>query len=108
MKTEYSTLTEVSLMQYIKDEQLIMSKLNAIWVLSMDLKHNNMLVYPIDIMVDKVEERCPRKFVNKSDFYDYKAENGSSWLISTSVSLEDLDLFFRNYLHLNEEGKMAA
>lgn len=108
MKTEYSTLTEVSLMQYSKDEQLIMSKLNAIWVLSMDLKHNNMLVYPIDIMVDKVEERCPRKFVNKSDFYDYKAENGSNWLISTSVSLEDLDLFFRNYLHLNEEGKMAA
>lgn len=108
MKTEVLTLTEVSLMQYSKDEQKVMDTLNAVWVLSMDLKHHNMLVYPIDIMVDKVEERCPRKFVNRNDFYEYAAENGSHWLISTSVTLEDLDLFFRNYLHLTEEGLLAA
>jgi hypothetical protein len=108
MKTQTFKLTEVSLMQYSKDEQKVMDKLNAVWVLSMDLKHHNMLVYPIDIMVDKVEERCPRKFVNRDDFYEYTAENGSHWFISTSVTLEDLDLFFRNYLHLTEEGTIAA
>lgn len=108
MKTKNSTLTPVALMQYSQDEEAIMSQLNAIWVQSMDLKHTNMLVYAIDIMVEKVEELCPRKFVNKEDFYEYKAENGSQWLISTSISLEDLDLFFRNYLHLNEEGMRAA
>jgi hypothetical protein len=59
-------------------------------------------------MVEKVEELCPRKFVNKDSFYKYEAENGSHWLISTSINLEDLDLFFRNYLHLNEDGNMAA
>lgn len=108
MKTKFSKITEVSLMQYSKEESEVMSTLNAVWVQSMDLRHDNMLVYPIDIMVEKVEELCPRKFVNKEDFYSYEAENGSHWLISTSINLEDLDLFFRNYLHLNEEGNAAA
>jgi len=108
MKSKWSRLKEVVPMQYSKDEQMSMSKLHTLWVQTMDLKHRNMLVYPIDIMVENIGELCPKKYVNIDDFYKYEAENGSSWFISTSISLEDLDLFFRNYLHLNEEGRLAA
>lgn len=108
MKTKGTSLREVSMMHYAADEEIIMSELNAKWVLTMDLNHENMLVYPIDIMVEKVGEVCPRKFVDREDFFEYKAENGSAWLISNSLSVEDVDLFFRNYLHLNEDGIIAA
>jgi|GEM_PF-1519512 len=108
MRSKFSELREVSFMHYSKDEEETMSKLDVIWVQTMDLKHDNMLVYAIDIMVENVNEACPRKFVNKNDFFEYKAENGSKWLISTSISIEDMDKFFRNYLHLNENGEVAA
>ncbi len=108
MKSKFSELREVSFMNFSKDEKEVMDSLDVIWVQTMDLKHDNMLVYAIDIMVENIFEACPRKFVNKKDFFEYKAENGSHWLISTSISIEDMDLFFRNYLHLNEEGIIAA
>ncbi len=108
MKSKFSELREVSFMNFSKDEKEIMDGLDVIWVQTMDLKHDNMLVYAIDIMVENVYEACPRKFVNKKDFFEYEAENGSHWLISTSISIEDMDLFFRNYLHLNDEGIIAA
>jgi len=108
MKTKGTSLREVSMMHYAADEEKVMSELNAKWALTMDLNHENMLLYPIDIMVEKVEEIYPRKFVDKEDFFEYKAENGSKWLISNSLTVEDIDKFFRNYLHLNEEGIIAA
>lgn len=108
MTIKGTSLREVSLMRYAKDEQEIMSELDVIWVLTMDRKHENMLVYPIDIMVEKVEEVYPKKYVDSKDCFEYTAENGTKWLISGSVEIKDIDLFFRNYLHLNEEGKLVA
>lgn len=108
MQTKGTTLREVSIMNFSADEAKVMATLDAVWVQTMDLKHDNMLVYPIDIIVEDVGEVCPRKYINSEDFFDYKCENGSSWLISTSIELKDMDLFFRNYLHLDEEGILAA
>lgn len=108
MKTKGTTFREISIMNFSADEAKIMAKLDAIWVQTMDLKHDNMLVYPIDIMVEDVGEIFPRKYVNSEDFFEFKCENGSSWLISTSVEIKDMDLFFRNYLHLNDDGVLVA
>lgn len=103
MKTKDTTMRQVALMQYAMDESERMSKLNALWVQTMDLKHQNMLAYPLDIQVEDVNDYWQRKYVDQSDFYQYKDENGSTWLISKSLSMYDMDEFFRNYLHLDEE-----
>ncbi len=102
MDTRGIQLRQVALMQYACDEEEKMSKLNVLWALSMDLKHDNMLVYPLDIMVEDVNDVCQRKYVDGDNFYEYHAENGSHWLVSESIEVQDLDAFFQIYFHTDE------
>lgn len=37
-----------------------------------------------------------------NDFFAYEAENGSHWMVSKSLEIQDLDEFFKVYLHEDE------
>lgn len=102
MDTKGTTMRQVALMQFAADEAVEMGKLNAVWIQTMDLKHEDMLAYPLDIMVEDVKDICQRKYVDREDFFPYEAENGSHWLISNSMQIEDLDAFFKCYFHEDE------
>lgn len=99
---------QVAHMQFAADEAEKMSQLETFWVQTMDLKHQNLLAYQLDIMVEEIAEVCQRKYVDINDFFPYKAENGSEWMISKNLQLQDLDEFFKVYLHLDEEEMEAA
>lgn len=107
MNTRGTSMRQVALMSFGADEVEAMANLNTIWVQTMDLKHENALVYPLDIMIEHIGEVYPIKYIDKDDFVTYEAENGSEWLISKSLHIDDIDAFFKLYLHLNEE-EMAA
>jgi len=107
MNTRGTSMRQVALMSFGSDEVEAMESLNTLWVQTMDLKHENALVYPLDIMVEHIGEVYPIKYIDKDDFVTYEAENGSEWLISKSLHINDIDAFFKLYLHLNEE-EMAA
>ncbi len=102
MKREEKNIRKVALMEFDACESAVMDKLNTLWVQTRDLDHFNVLVYPIDIMIEKVEELYPEKYINMDDFYHYTCENGSQWLISQSVNLDDIDKFYQAYLHMDE------
>jgi len=95
-------MRKVALMQCGPDEMEAMGRLDTVWAQTMDLKHENVLAYPIDIVVEHVEELYPQKYINRDDFITYTAENGSPWLISKDLHIEDIDAFFQLYLHLEE------
>lgn len=107
MNTRGTSMRQVALMNFGADEVEAMARLNTVWVQTMDLKHENALLYPVDIVVEHVGEVYPIKYIDKDDFVTYEAENGSEWLISKSLHIDDIDAFFKQYLHLNEE-EMAA
>lgn len=98
---------QVALMQYACDEAEKMDKLNALWIQTMDLKHTNMLAYPLDIIVEEIAEVCQRKYVNLDEFMPYEAENGTHWLVSKTMQIQDLDMFFKTYLHEDELEEVA-
>lgn len=109
LKREPKVIRKVALMQFDATESAIMAELDTLWLQTMDLEHINVLAYPIDIMVEKVEERYPQKYINMGDFYDeYKSEDGARWLVGKSVSLADIDAFFQAYFHMSEEASTAA
>lgn len=102
MKRE-NRIQRVAVMQFDAEETLRMQELNAVWIQTMDLKHQNILAYPIDIMVEKVEEYLPLKYINTEGYQPYTAEDGSQWLLSDTLSVEDVDKFFTAYFHLEGE-----
>ena len=97
---------QVAIMQFVGEEAQRMSELEVFWVLTMDLKHQNLLAYQLDIMVEEIADICQRKYVDIEDFFPYVAENGSQWMVSKNMQIQDLDLFFKTYLH--EEEMEAA
>lgn len=103
METRGTTMRKIALMDVGPDEVEAMQGLDTVWAQTMDMQHENILAYPIDIMVEHVEELYPLKYIDRSDFMPYEAENGSHWLISNSLNVADIDSFFRLYLHLEEE-----
>ncbi len=102
MQTRGTGMRQVALMQFGPDEIDAMERLNTVWVQTMDLRHDNVLLYPIDIVVDDIRELYPKKYINADDFIEYEAENGGHWLISKSLRADDVDAFFHLYLHLDE------
>lgn len=100
-------MRQVALMNFGADEVEAMESLNTLWVQTMDLKHENALVYPLDIMVEHIGELYPIKYIDKNNFSAYEAENGSEWLISKSLHINDIDAFFKVYLHLSDEEAAA-
>lgn len=95
------TMRRVAKMQVSPEEMDAMNALDSIWVMTMDT-HENVLAYPVDVMIDKVEELWPEKYINESDFRTYEAEDGSQWLMSKRLSIRDIDAFFTLYLHHDE------
>lgn len=102
MDTRGTSMRPVAIMQYAQDEAEDMFELNALWVQTMDLKHDNVLAYPLDIMVEHVNEVCQRKYIDEEDFFTYEAENHSHWLISKNLHIDDMDAFFKVYFHEQE------
>ncbi|MGD9969546.1 MAG: hypothetical protein AB7S65_03765 [Sulfuricurvum sp.] len=102
MNTRGTSIRQVAMMNVVGDEIDKMSDLNTVWAMTMDREHNNVLAYPEDIMVDKIEEIYPPKYVDLNDFNRYVSEDGAPWLIAKSLHISDLDLFFQYYLHLDE------
>lgn len=90
---------QVAHMQFAADEAERMSMLDTFWIQTMDLKHQNLLAYQLDIMVEEIGEVCQRKYVDITDFFPYTAENGSEWMISKNLQIQDLDEFFKMYLY---------
>jgi len=107
MNTRGTSMRQVALMSFGADEVEAMESLNTLWVQTMDLKHENALVYPLDIMVEHIGELYPIKYIDKDNFSTYEAENGSEWLISKSLHINDIDAFFKVYLHLSDEEAAA-
>ncbi len=107
MNTRGTSMRQVALMSFGSDEVEAMESLNTLWVQTMDLKHDNALVYPLDIMVEHIGELYPVKYIDKDNFITYEAENGSEWLISKSLHINDIDAFFKVYLHLTDEEAAA-
>lgn len=107
MNTRGTSMRQVALMSFGSDEIEAMESLNTLWVQTMDLKHENALVYPLDIMVEHIGELYPIKYIDKNNFIIYEAENGSEWLISKSLHINDIDAFFKVYLHLADEEAAA-
>lgn len=103
MQTRGTTFSKVAVMSFSPDETESMNQLSTIWVQSMD-QHQNILAYPIDIMVEQVEELYPLKYVDLEPLLPYTAENGSKWLLSPSLTAIDIDRFFSAYLHLEEDA----
>jgi hypothetical protein len=103
MNTRGTSMRQVALMSFGADEVDVMGSLNTLWVQTMDLKHDNVLLYPIDIMVEDIGELYPMKYIDKDNFISYEAENGSPCLISRALQIDDIDAFFQVYLHLDEE-----
>lgn len=108
MDTRGTTMRQVAMMQFAPDEIEAMASLNTVWVQTMDLKHDNVLAYPVDIMVENVSELYPRKYIDKEEYFPYTCENGGTWLISQNIQAGDLDAFFQQYLHLDEVEAAAA
>ncbi|MDD3595823.1 MAG: hypothetical protein AB7U44_06945 [Sulfuricurvum sp.] len=107
MNTRGTTMRQVALMSFGPDEADAMAELDTLWVQTMDLKHENALVYPLDIMVEHIGEIYPMKYIDTENCIRYEAENGSQWLISKSLQIDDVDAFFQLYLHLDEEEAAA-
>lgn len=105
MTTKGTTYRPVALMQYSPEETKRMMGLNALWVQTMDLKHDNILAYSLDIQVEDVSDVCQRKYVDMDDFYEYTDEHGKLWYISNSMSVQDMDEFFHTYFY---EESIAA
>lgn len=103
METRGTSIKQVAQMNYMADERAVMGELDTLWLMTMDTKHKNILAYPLDIMVEHVEELAPRKYADMTNFFEYKAEDGSIWYVSKAMELQDMDMFFRNYFHLDEE-----
>lgn len=101
MLRDGKTMHRVAKMQVSPEEEFAMNELDSIWVMTMDT-HENVLAYPIDVMIDKVEELWPEKYIDVSDFRSYEAEDGSQWLMSKRLSIRDIDAFFTLYLHYDE------
>lgn len=101
MKTEVN-FKEVVLMSYAPDELSKMHNLNAIWLKTKDIHHKNILAYSTNIVVDDINESCPRKFIYENEFFNYTDEFNNSWLVSESMSVTDLDKFFKAYFNTEE------
>lgn len=106
MDTRNTTMRQIAFMQVMPEEAEVMNRLNTVWAQTMDRDHDNVLAYPIDIMVEEIEEIWPRKYIDKSQFSSYTCEDGTQWLISENVAIDDVDAFFKTYLH--DEEAMAA
>lgn len=102
MDTRGTSFRQVALMSVGADETDKLDRLNTLWAMTMDNSHNNVLAYPEDIIVDRVEELYPRKYINTSEFFHYVSEDGMPWLISESLHIEDIDAFFQMYMHTDE------
>jgi len=102
MDTRGTTMRQIAVMQVMPEEAEVMNRLDTVWAMTMDVKHYNVLLYPIDIQVDDVEEIWPRKYIDERDFSRFTCEDGSEWLISENVGIEDVDAFFQTYLHREE------
>ena len=102
MKPLDSNMRKVAYMKFGPDEVEAMERLSTLWMQTIDKKHDNVLAYPIDVMVEDVEEYCPIKYINLDDYEPYVAENGSPWLLSKTLHADDIDAFFHLYLHLDE------
>lgn len=89
---------QVAHMEFVGEEAERMSDLETFWIQSMDRKHQNLLAYQLDIMVEEIAEVCQRKYVDMNDFFAYTAENGSEWMVSKNIQLQDMDEFFKVYL----------
>lgn len=107
MNTRGTDMRQIALMTVGCDEVDQMCRLNTLWAMTMDLQHDNVLAYPEDVIVEKLDEIYPRKYINLNDFSRYESEDGAPWLISKSLHIEDIDAFFRLYLHLDEQEAAA-
>jgi hypothetical protein len=101
MKTD-SMVIEVVTMNFSPDECDKMTQLDTLWLQTKDLKHQNVLAYPTNVMVEDIKEACPRKYVNKDEFFVYEDDFKNEWLVSESITTQDLDAFFRAYVNLDE------
>lgn len=99
-----TTMKQIAIMQVSAEEAEVMNRLDTIWAMTMDKSHKNVLLYPIDIQVDDVEELWPRKYIDTAEFTAFTCEDGSEWLISQDLGIEDVDAFFKIYLHEEEEA----
>lgn len=102
METRRTTIRQIAIMQVAPDEAEAMSRLNTVWAMTMDIEHKNVLLYPLDILVDDAEEIWPRKYIDTADFTEHRCADGSEWLIASEVSADDVDAFFRTYLRGEE------
>ncbi len=102
-----TSLRQVALMNVADDEIEVMGRLNTVWAMTMDITHDNVLAYPEDIMVEKVEELYPVKYIDLANFTPYISEDGGHWLISNMLHIEDVDAFFTCYLHPQEHAFAA-
>lgn len=92
----------VAPMRFSPEETETMACLNTLWLQTLD-SHEDVLAYPEDVMIDHIDDLCSEKMIDRREYSEYTAENGSKWLISNNLHLEDLDAFFRYYLDLEEE-----
>ncbi len=102
METRGNTMCQIAIMQVAPEEAETMNRLSTIWAMTMNKSHKNVLLYPIDIQVDDVEELWPRKYIDTSMFNEFTCEDGSEWLVSQDVSIDDINAFFTLYLHEEE------
>lgn len=93
---------QVAHMEFVGEEIDKMADLEVFWVQTMDRKHQNLLAYQLDIMVEEIGEVCQRKYVDITDFFPYTAENGSQWMVSKNLQIQDMDEFFKVYLQMDE------
>jgi len=102
MDTRGTTMRQIAIMQVMPEEAEVMNRLNTMWAMTMDIKHQNVLAYPIDVVVEDVDEVWPRKYIDSADFSSYTCEDGSEWLISSSLGIDDINAFFKTYLREEE------
>lgn len=102
MNTRGTEMRQIALMTVGCDEVEQMCRLNTVWGMTMDTQHDNVLAYPEDIMVEKLDEVYPNKYINLNDFTPYISEDNAPWLISKSLHIDDIDAFFQLYLHLDD------
>lgn len=97
--------SKVAPMRFNPEETEEMACLNTLWVQTLDT-HEDVLAYPENIMLESFDDLCSGKLIDRNEFNPYEAENGSHWLVSQAIHLEDLDAFFSSYMEMEEE--MAA
>lgn len=105
--TQSKSMEQVAPMRFSPEENEAMAHLNTLWMQTLET-HDEVLAYPENIMMEDLEDLCSNKFIHRDEFYNYEAEDGTHWLVSRHIHVEDLDAFFQTYLEDVGMGVEAA